>query len=786
MTNETYQFSDDKENLNFRDIIDGYIRYWHWFIGSALVALLIAFIYLKLTIPTYWAVSSIIIEGEEGKTASSDTGGFVDLNLLGGLRTSSIENELGLLRSKRLMTNAVKALNLNVQYFERGGILDEEIYKRTPYSLRLIRMDESKLKLAMAEGENEFDVNPVANNRIAIEFAGSEKQVEANLGDVIELEYADFVIQENNVDSLTLQEGKQEGVMIKFLPVESVASIHRSGLEVSLVDENSTLIQVSMVDAVRKKAEDILDQLIFEYNQEAIEDKNLIARNTAFFIDERLNIINSELDSVETGKEQFKEANRLTDIQAESSMIIQNASEYNNRQQEVDTELELTNAMIEHINSNDTGLLPTNLGIKESGAAQLIDEFNKLVLERNRLLKGATERNPMVVSLDDQIQEIKSNILGSLQRRRSNLLIARDNLRRQAGILGSQISEVPSQERQFRGIERQQNIKEALYLFLLQKREENSLSLAAKAPKAKLVDKAYSSGIPVSPNSKIVFAVALLSGLFLPFLVINVKTILNNKVLGRDDIKTLGPGIPLLGEIPHIASKGHSIVSKNERSMLAESFSILCANITHLDFNPKPGDDQGICIYITSSIKGEGKTFAAINIAMTLAMGGKKVLVIGADLRNPQIHRYENNLYKSKGLSDYLADSQPAAVQTLIKESSLHTNLKILNSGTIPSNPTELLRTDKMGQMLTELKERFDYIIVDTAPAMLLADTFLISKHADLTLYLIRAGYTKKKLLEFASDSWEEGKLKRLAFILNDVHLANTAYGNTYGYKYGD
>jgi len=785
MANEIYNYrQEEKEETNFRDMLDRYLRYWPLFLIAVLVALLVSLIYLRFTLPTYMAVSTIIIEDEEGKGPSSDASNFADLGLLDGLRTSSIENELGLLRSKRLMTNSIKALNLNVRYLNTEGIPKEEIYKKSPFLIRVLRMDNTGLRVAMGDERNEFTIVPMENDAVRIEFDNGADDIVKRLGDVIEMGFADFVVELN--DNL---EGEPEldtlkEIRVQFLPVESVASSYRSRLEVELVDENSTLIQVSIADQVKQKAKDVLDQIVFEYNQEAIEDKNLIARNTAFFIDERLDIINSELDSVETGKAEFKEANQLTDIQAESSMIIQDVSEYKNKQQEVNTQLELTNAMISHVNSNDSNLLPTNLGIDESGTTQFIDEYNSLVLERNRLLKSAESQNPLVVSLNEQIQQIRGNVKASLERRRSNLRIARDNLQREAGILGSQISEVPGQERQFRGIERQQNIKEALYLFLLQKREENSLALAVTAPKAKLVDQAYAMGAPVSPNSKIVLSVAVLAGLFLPFLFINLKDLLNNKVRNREDIKKVALATPIIGEVPRAPLGVNDVIARKERSALAEAFSIIGANLQYV-LEGENHMEGGMCIFVTSSIQGEGKTFTAMNLGHTLAGTGKKTLVLGADLRNPQLDRYDETVSKPKGVSDYLVDSSND-LSEFIDNTNYHSNLKVLHSGTVPPNPTELLRKDKLGHMFAELKHRFDYIIVDTAPAMLLADIFLINRHADLTVYLIRAGFTKKKFLDFAVDTKEEGRLKNMVFVLNDVKLADSRYGNNYGYAYGE
>ena len=781
MSNYDYQkYSPKSEESDFREIIDAYLVHWRWFLATVLLSLTAAILYLRYTQPSYIAFSTVIIEDEESKGPSANTSTFADLGILRGLSTSSIENELGLLRSKRLMTNAVKALDLNVRYFAEEGIPRREIYKKAPFQIRLMRMDENLLNDAILEEKNEFIISSISDDTVKITFdQENNNYINAKLGEIIDIKFAEIVVEKNDVSQ---ENSKYKTSVIKFGTVASAVSSYQSKLSVELLDENSTLIQLSMVDNVKLKAQDILNQLVFQYNQEAIEDKDLLARNTAFFIDERLDIINSELDSVESGKEKFKEFNSLTDIQAESTLIIQNASDYNNRQQAVNTELELTNAFINHLKSNDTNLLPTNLGLDESGSSVLIDEYNALVLERNRIREGATEQNPRLLTLNDRIRELKSNVDASLRQRKSNLLISRDNIRRQAGILGSQISEVPGQEREYRGIERQQNIKEALFMFLLTKREENSLSLAAKAPKAKLVDQAYSRDDPIAPNPKIILFLAVLLGLFVPFAGINAVNLLNNKIRDKEDFKKLSKNIPIIGEIPSLNKKDKRVIIPNQRTVLAESFGILGSNLQYLEDHDRPGN-SGTIIFVTSSVKGEGKTFTSINLSISFAIAGKKVLVIGGDLRNPQLTKYEKSKINT-GLSDYLSDPN-LKLEDLILDSSLHPNLNILNSGNIPPNPMELLRKPKLDKMFKELKEQYDYIIVDTAPAMLLADTFLISRHANLTLYVVRAGFTKKKSLEFATEAQRDGKIKKMGFLLNDVTLSKSNYGYTYGYKYG-
>ena len=466
-------------------------------------------------------------------------------------------------------------------------------------------------------------------------------------------------------------------------------------------------------------------------------------------------------------------------------MIIENASDYNKKQQEVGTQLELANSMIDYLKSDSSSdLLPANLGIQEDGVNQQIQNYNDLVLERNRVLSGSTAKNPVVIRLNSQIAQLKQNVLSSLERMRSNLRISMEDLDRQAAAIGSRITSVPSKERQYRGIERQQNIKESLYLFLLQKREENSLSLAVTAPKAKIVDRAYSSKEPVSPKSKIILLAALILGVLIPFMIIYLKNLFNNTIKSREDVEAITREIPIVGELPHIEKKGIDMVTKNDRNMLGESFRILHTNLQYLLVNSHL-NQKGNRIFVTSTVKGEGKTFVTFNLALTLAYTGKKVLLVGADLRNPQLQRYETGAKDHLGVSDYLVNKD-LELEDLIKPLKSHTEMHLLTSGTIPPNPSELWRSPRTAKMFEELSGMYDYVIVDTAPSMLVTDTFLINEYADLTLFVTRAGYTQKKLLHFAIDSKKEGKLKDVSFVLNDVKITNFGYGNKYGYTYGD
>ncbi|MCC8358441.1 GumC family protein [Salinimicrobium sediminilitoris] len=768
---------NNTNDINIREELEKYLKYWPWFLLCVVLALGFAYLKLRQTTPVYSTTATILIK--DGSSQNSEMAAFAELGIFDGMNSNSIENEIGILRSRRLMKSVVKELDINIRYFDVDQLRSPELYLKSPFIAEVLLLDEEKL---LETSERNFHIEYLGNDKVKISNLISEKMTEANLGSPVDLGFAQVLLVRNELLS---EEAFEENrpILLQFAPAESVANHYRNDLSVQLKDYNSSLVELKLNDPIRKKAEDILDQLVLEYNREAIDDKNLVALNTAKFIDERLDIISEELDSVETGKVEFKESNRLTDIEAESQLFMSNASEFKKRQQELDTQIELVNAMLAYLRSSSMGdLLPANLGIEESAVNTSIGEYNELVLERNRILSGSTERNPVVIKLNRQIEELKSNVLQSLNRLKSNLEIAESNLNREAAAIGSRIAGVPSKEKQFRGIERQQQIKETLYLFLLQKREETSISLAVTEPKAKIVDSAFSSGVPISPNPRSTYLTALLLGLGLPFGIIYLKNLLNNKISNRSEVESLIQDIPVVGEIPKIAKGNSDLIEQNDRSVLAESFRILHTNLQYLLVNSNE-KQTGISILVTSTVKGEGKTFTAFNLAITLANTGKKVVIVGGDLRNPQLQRYEPESKSWPGVSDYLANRN-LKLKELIKRSTLHPDLDLLTSGSIPPNPSELLRQEKAKLLFRELEGQYDYVIIDTAPSMLVADTFLINQYADITLYMIRAGYTERKLLDFAAGAKRDGKLKDVSFVLNNVEAEQFGYGNKYGYYY--
>lgn len=762
------------EKINIRKEIAKYLRNWPWFVVCVIIFVTMGYVYLRYTTPLYSARTKIILKDENAKNSESVI--FSDLGILNGSTTQNIENELGILRSKRLMNEVVKSLNLHIQYFIKGQFNAVEIYENLPFSLHVMRFDEKLLKQM---GGARFEVWISDNNQIRIKNLTNGHTRIIKSDESVDLGFASIIIRLKDKKS---NASFSASTIVHFSGIESVASNFRNKITVIQAEKNSNLVELELTDPIKERARDVLDQLILEYNRSAIEDKNLIAGNTSNFINERLAIINEELDSVETGKKNFKQQNLMTDIHAESQMYIQNASDYNKRKQEIGTQLELTNAMLEYLSSNSRGdLLPTNLGLAEGGVNDQIDAYNSIVLQRNKILAGSSDKNPVIIQLNNQINQIKENVVQSLNTTRSNLLISQEEIRRQASSIGSKIYAVPTKELQYRGIERQQNIKETLYLFLLQKREENSLAMAATEPKAKIVDSAYFNDYPISPNSRSIYLGTILLGLFVPFSVIYIWVLLDNKVRKRIDIENFNPEIPLVGEIPQIKQK-LKIIKNNDRSILAESFRILTTNLQYLLVNHR-SKTSGITLLVTSTIKGEGKTFTSVNLAGTLANSSNKVLILGADLRNSQLQPYIIDQKQNLGISDYLIDDS-LRLENIIQKSSINSHLDIMLSGSHPPNPYELLKNGRMDLLLDKVKNYYDFIIIDTAPSMLVADTFLLTGYADIILYIVRAGYTEKDLLEFPINAKEKGKFLNVAFVLNNVTKTNLGYGNSYGYGY--
>lgn len=773
----------DHKDHSLREIIEPYTRHWFWFFVCFMLAIAGAFIYLRYATNSYSSKATVIIKDEKS-AASPELAAFSDLG--GALRrfgNNKIENELAIFRSKRIIREVIENLDLNVTYSAIGTIKTSELYDYKPFVVQYLSFNDSLSAISIPKLYFEI----ISETQYQLENESKSIQLQPDFGEKVSLPFGDITVLPNldNIELFHKHVGKS--ISVTYRDIDKIANSYQRRVKVVNDIKNSNVVSITMESPVPEKADDFINELIFQYNKDAILDRGQVAKKTSDFIDSRLEIITRELDSVERNKERFKSSNRLTNIEAEAQLILESASEFEKNQFNVNTQLELANTMIDYMEkSSNNDLLPSNIGLESDNINESVNNYNQLILQRNKLLKTSTAKNPVVVNVNGQIDEIRSNILEGLKNTTNSLKISLRDLNFQESILNSKLSTVPTKEKVYRGIERQQTIKEQLYLFLLQQREEASISLAVTAPKAKIVDKAFSSNVPVSPNKPIIYLGAIAMGLLFPFLVIYGRSLLNNRVLNRIDIEQKLPTTSLIGEIPKLRKGEEQLIQLNDRSILAESFRILRTNLQYLFINKLEKSKKANTVFVTSTIKGEGKTFVAFNLALTLALTGKKVALVGADIRNPQLQRYlAKESQKRKGLTEYILD-ESLTVNDLAAKSIYNENLCIVLSGIIPPNPAELLMSQRTQDFFSEIRDLYDYVVVDTAPSMLVTDTIIINKLADVTLYVVRANYTQKRLLEFSSDAIADGRLTNVATVLNNVSLSNFGYGNKYGYSYNE
>lgn len=779
-----------KENLQnasseqpIQDALKQYTKYWYWFVFGLLAAFICAFLYLRYATPIYQVKASVIIKDESNSSGFLELSAIPELgNFMSRYGNSKIEDEIAIFTSKRLIKRVVENLNLNTVYRAVGNVKTSELYGNLPLTVQYL---ESESKTESRPFPIIF-IEIVDDSTYTLSVDNSSETGSYKFGERVSLQFADVIVLPNLADREIFEKYTGTTISVYHFDVGSVALHYQSKLKLENALLNSHVIDLSYETPTPDKVKDFIDALIDEYNDDAVEDRNQITRKTLSFIDSRLDIISEELDSVELDKELFKSTNRLTDIQTEASIILESASEFDKRQLDIGTQLELTNTMIDYIENEDQNdLLPANIGLEGQDVVTAVSDHNQLLLQRNRLLKSSTTKNPVIINLNNQIEQLRASILQSLKNTRSGFQISLRDLNYGESSLNRKIEQVPSKERVYRDIERQQSIKEQLFLFLLQQREEALISLAAIATKAKVVDNAYSSTQPVAPKRLFIYVIAFVFGLLLPFIGIYLAGIFNNKIANREELERLLQKITILGEIPRVSKNANDFIGPNDRSIMAESFRILRTNMQFFKRSANLNSDNGFTLFVTSSITNEGKTFVAYNLATTLALTGKKVILVGADIRNPQLHRYLAAGDKSKkGLTEYIAD-ESVEMDSIIAKSDNVDSLHIILSGAIPPNPAELLLRDRTVDFFTELRSRYDYVIVDTAPSLVVTDTLLISSLANMTLYVVRADYTEKKLVGFISEAAREDKLKNVGVVLNGVSENNFGYGNKYGYVYG-
>ncbi|MDQ7960995.1 GumC family protein [Flavobacterium lindanitolerans] len=756
-----------ESDFNIREQIEKYLVHWKWFLLSVIVVLGLAFLYLRYSTPLYKATATILVKDDKKGGLASELSVLSDLGV--GTSKSNVDNEVEILKSRTLTEKTVSKLHLNIHYLSHGRVKSSELYKASPIVVVYSPANEQYKKEV-----HTFTIESVNANKFKL-FKTEDKELGTfSYGSLIKIPEGTL-----SVTKVDIADKSSFSIDCNIYPVETMTTYYRGALGISPVGKNTSVIELSVVDQNSQRAADFLNTLVEIYNDDAIEDKNLVAEKTSQFISTRLGLITDELTDVEKDVEGFKKQNNLTDIPTEATMFLENASEYEKKQIETEIQLNVVASMRQFLNSSGPGdLIPSNLLSTQSEASELIMEYNRLVIEYNRIAAGATAENPVVVNAAKKIQAMKSNISQSLARMQSSLTITKKNLDQQGSVLGNKKAKVPRLEREFRIIDRQQKVKEALYLYLLQKREETALTLAATEQSAKVIDSSYFSGIPVSPKKSMIYLIALVIGLAIPAAIIYLQELLNTKIKSRLDIeKRLS--IPFLGDVPKSDSH-EEMINTNSRSGSAEAIRIVRTNLEFMLTGTST--ERGKVIFVTSTIPGEGKTFISVNLAGTIALSGKKVLLVGMDIRNPKLAEYIP--IRSEGVTNYLS-KQDKDLSSYITRLDNFEDFHVLSSGVIPPNPVELLMNDKINKMFAELKETYDYIIVDTAPVSVVTDTLLIAKNADAFIYVVRANYLDKRLLHVPEMFYNQKKLPNMSLVLNATEVMNKGYGYGYGYGYG-
>ena len=769
----------DEEKINYQELLFRYIIHWPWFVASVLICLIGAWVYLHFQTPVYQVSASIMIKDDK------KGGGSTDLENLGigGVITStqSIDNEIEVLRSKTILKEVVNNLELYITYYDEDEFPEKELYQTSPVIVNLTAQEADKLPgsalLAMKlSPEGVLDVNlKVGLNEYNQRFEKLPAVLPTDAGTF------GFALKDS------LSGGQMEGhkgerhIRAVVSRPFGVAKGYQESLSIVPTSRTTSVAVVSLMNTNIQRARDFINKLMEMYNRNTNNDKNKVAEKTREFINERIKIIDEELGSTEDKLEAFKRNAGLTDISSDAQLAVSGNAEYEKRRVDNGTQINLVRDLIKYINnpSNEYELLPGNIGLSDAGLTTQIGRYNELIIERKRLLRTSTESNPMIVNLDTSIRAMKSNVQAAINGTLQGLLIVKADLEREAGRFSRRISDAPGQERQYVSIARQQEIKAGLYLMLLQKREENAITLAATANNAKIIDEPVATGGPLSPKPNMIYMIALVLGVGMPVGVIFLIGLTKFKIEGRGDVEKL-TRLPIVGDVPLTNEKAGSIaVFENQNTLMSETFRHIRTNLQFMLEN-----DQKV-ILVTSTVSGEGKSFISSNLAISLSLLGKRVVIVGLDIRKPGLNKIFNIPRKEQGITQYLSNPEKNLMD-FVQPSDVSKNLYILPGGIVPPNPTELLARDGLDKAIETLKKNFDYVILDTAPAGMVTDTLLVGRVADLSVYVCRADYSRKAEFTLINELAADNKLPNICTIINGLDLKKKKYGYYYGYgKYG-
>ena len=770
-----------EEQFNIQEILFRCLVHWPWFVFSVIVCIACAWGYLRLTTPVYNISATVLIKDDKKGGGTSVSSELERMGLDGFVSSSgNVDNEIEVLRSKSLSEEVVNNLGLFVTYMDEDELPKKELYQTSPVLVSLTPQEADKLpgrmEVAMTlQPTGVMDVQmKVGDKEYRKEFEKLPAVFPTDEGTVA------FFVNNDTLSAVRPESVTKERHITAFINRPfSVAKGYASSLSIAPTSKTTSVVVISLKNTNPRRGRDFINKLLEMYNINANNDKNEVAQKTAEFIDARIGIISKELGSTEQDLENFKRTAGITDLSSEAQIALTGNAEYEKKRVENQTQINLIVDLQKYLQGSEYEVLPANVGLQDGGLVGAISRYNEMLIERNRLLRTSTESNPAIVNLNTSIRAMRSNVQATLDATLKGLQITKADLDREASRYSRRISDAPTQERQFVSIARQQEIKAGLYLMLLQKREENAITLAATANNAQIIDAAIADDNPVSPKRMMVYLVALFFGMGIPVGIIYLIGLTKFKIEGRADIEKL-TSLPVVGDIPLADEKSGSIaVFENKNNLMSETFRNVRTNLQFMLENGKN------VILVTSTISGEGKSFVSSNLAISLSLLGKKVVIVGLDIRKPGLNKVFNIPQKDHGITQFLTNPS-MNLMDLVQPSDITRNLFILPGGAVPPNPTELLARDGLEKAIETLKTNFDYVILDTAPVGMVTDTLLIGRTADLSVYVCRADYTRKAEFTLVNELSENKKLPNLCVAINGLDLQKKKYGYYYGYgKYG-
>lgn len=778
MAEETKNYlleDEETSGFDYKAFFIKLLMYWPWILGCVAVFLIGAFFYLKTLTPLYTVNSSVLIKNESkggANGANLEDLGFVTSS------TQSFDNELEILRSRTLVKKVVTALDLYVSYSVPGQFRDTELYKQSPVKIWVTPEEADRMSYAQVK----MSFRNQQLHEVLVEHEGQEwKKTVESLPAVFSTPVGVFTFSAADSAQQTIQPVPEVIQATIVSPNEAAASF-RSRLTASPSSKSTTIAQLTITGSQVPRGVDFLNKLVEVYNEEGNNDKNEVAAKTAEFIDERIRIINKELGSTESQLASFKQRAGVVDITADASQAATEQAGYERAYAENEVQISLVNHLKNHILSENSQyeVIPANIGLNNSDLNTVVQNYNQMLIERKRLLRTSHEDNPAVQSLNASIDVMRNSVMGAIQTAEKGLLINRQALQAQTRKYAGKVSDAPVQEKEYLSISRQQEIQANLYLMLLQKREENNITLASTANNARVIDEPLAGG-QFFPTPSQTYMIAFVLGLGLPIGVIFILSLLQFKIQTRGDVKRLTK-LPIVGDIPLTlgTEEGAIVVHENRNELMEEVFRAVRTNLQYM-----LQEGQKVILF-TSTTSGEGKSFTAANLACSLAFMGKKVIIVGLDIRKPGLNKVFHISHKETGISQYLSDPTHTNLLSLCQISTVSPNLYILPGGAIPPNPTELVARQALEEAVEQMKQHFDYIIIDSAPIGMVTDTQLIARVADLSVYVCRSNYTAKSEFKLINELQQDGKLPHPCVLINGIDMNKRETSSYYGYgKYG-